>query len=251
MKKLITTDLGGHPVYFKDFEFIQEQIRELALSTLGDLDDTIVTILNGGSYQVSTDGYTIDVLTEGWAYHAGEFFYIPVHSVTGSGTDVAKWVIVETNDPRGLKTFQDTTVGQKNVYLVRTLQVAFVPSPASGVDFSLTEERIKSTEWQSATAQSPFFGTFQYRLDTLGRLELIGYVDIYDTITNEATLYVLPIGYRPSYIIPFKQPIINDEGLKQSSISIKSSGEIQILISGTVALSRVYLQHTFYLQYPL
>jgi len=248
MKKLITTDLGGHPVYFKDFEFVQEQIRELAKSTFGHLDPTIVNILNGGSYQVSTDGFTIDVLTEGWAYYQGEFFYIPVHSATGSGTDVAKWNIVESYDARGLKTFKDATVGDKNVYLVRQLQVSFVPPASGGADFSLTKEANKETPWQTATVQSPFTGTFQYRLNKDGNLQLKGTVINDNSFDYSLVLFVLPVGFRPSYTLPFRMPIATSANSQIIDISIQATGEIKIG-SGKQGciVGDAYLNHTFYM----
>lgn len=138
MKKLITTDLGGQPFYYKDFEFAQEQIRELAKANFGHLQSGIVNIVNGADYTISTDGYTVDITSEGWAWYNGEYYYIPTQSATGATPNLLKWVVEETFDPRGLKTFSETTVGEKEVYQVSTLKLAYLPSAVAAPLFSQT-----------------------------------------------------------------------------------------------------------------
>jgi len=211
MKELITTDLGGQPVYFKDFEFIQEQIRELAKTSMGLEDNSIVTLMNKATINVSTDGYTIEVVTEGWAWYNGEMFRVPVQSATGSSPNVAKWRIKEEWDSRGLKTFKDETVGAKNVYLVRTLELGYYSSGAEGVLFSTTKfphdyspwtKLALGTYWADFTTFTEYPG-FWYRKNAQGHLELM--VAIYNTQTlassNYSTIGVLPEGYRPKNII--------------------------------------------------
>ncbi len=211
MKKLITDDLGGHPVYFKDFEFIQEQIRELAKTSMGLENNSVVTLMNNATINVSTDGYTIEVVTEGWAWYNNEMFRVPVQEATGSSPNIAKWRIKEEWDSRGLKTFKDETVGDKNVYLVRTLELGYYASGAEGILFSTTKFPHDYTPWTQLTLGAYWanitiateYQGFWYRKNAQGHLELI--IAIYNTqgsaSSNYSNIGTLPEGYRPKNTI--------------------------------------------------
>ena len=250
MKKLITTDLGGQPVYFKDFEFIQEQIRELLGATYDKLDSTKVTVLNSATFDLSTDGYTLDVLTAGWAYYAGEYFYIPVHSATGSGTDVPKWNIVETYDSRGLKTFSDTGVGDKDVYLVRQLHVSYVPPASGGVLYSETEAIPMATDWVNIAAQSPWSsGSFYYRLNELGHLEIHGACTAtVSTAVDGVVIFVLPEGFRPSGEV-LKSAAVQYNTGRFAQITYATNGEVIFYSDDIADPILVGFQHTVFLNW--
>lgn len=164
MKKILTEVLGGQPVKFVDFEFIQEQIRELIASAFGNLDPLKITILSGFDYTLSTDGYTFEVIKEGFAYYNNEYYYIPTQAITGSSPNVLKWVVSTSYDSRGLKTFKDTAVGDKDVYEVKQLTLAYLPSSADEILFSetkratpvLKEDNIELISTQSSTLTADF-----------------------------------------------------------------------------------------------
>lgn len=198
MKKLITGDLGGHPVYFKDFEFIQEQIRELAKAAFGHCDPAIVTVLNGCEVTISTDGYTCG-LTEGWAVYDNEFFYIPAQTATGSNPEVIKWIVTESWDSRGLKTFSDPAVGNKDVYKIRQLYIDYVASGSPGILFSSTVFNNRSSFWTELTVNSPWIvdEPINYRLNERGKLEIKGFIH-YASGIGTAVIGVLPEGFRPT-----------------------------------------------------
>jgi hypothetical protein len=241
MKNLITTDLGGHPVYFKDFEFVQEQIRELVSASFGHLDSTIVTVLNGCEVTISTDGYTIEV-TEGWAYYDGEMFYIPAQSATGSSPNVAKWRISESWDSRGLKTFRSETVGDKNVYQVRQLQIGYYASASEGVLFSSTVLPTRETDWASISIQSPFSGTLRYRKNLFGHLEIQGVVD---NGSNNHLIGILPEGFRPSSTLRIGVPVLSGTGF--GHLEINASGEITYYSVAYIYPLSIYVNNTVFL----
>lgn len=232
MKKLITTDLGGQPVYFKDFEFIQEMIRELAKAALGHNDSTKVTVLNSFQYSLSTDGYTVNVTVAGWAYYQGEMFYVPIQSVTGSSPDVLKWVILESNDSRGLKTFKDETVGDKEVYKIRTLKLEYLPSTNTSPNFSNTVLPITTYPWTTATLNSGWESSpdnginrpgLKYRINSMGDLELIGAIRHTGLILGASIVAVLPEGFRPNKREYFKVGHIDYSPL---NCFVNTNGEI-------------------------
>ena len=249
MKKLLTTDLGGQPVYFKDFEFIQEQIRELTKATIGYLDTSKITILNGATFNLSTDGFTIDVLTEGWAYYQGEYFYIPVHSVTGSGTEVPKWNIVETYDSRGLKTFQDTSVGDKDVYLLRQLKISYVEPAVGGILFSETEYANMESSWTGITVQSPWAESesFNYRKNKTGQLELYGVVYGAGVIQP---IGILPSEHTPDYLQYHTITVYNSTlgAVEVKPFSLATNGELRYLGAATTDILYLYFNHVLNLK---
>lgn len=136
MKKLITDDLGGHPVYFKDFEFVQEQIRELAQATFGFLSDTIVTILSGCEVEVDSSGTA--TLSEGWVYYDGELFQVDAAEIYRESADyVLKWYIQTSYDSRGAKEFKDES--NHSVYAVRKMVLIYKAESVAGALFSESE----------------------------------------------------------------------------------------------------------------
>lgn len=240
MKKLITADLGGHPVYFKDFEFIQEQIRELALANFGGFDDTIITVLNSVVFDIATDGFTIEVTTAGWAYYNGEMFYVPLQSATGSAPNILKWTVNEANDPRGLKTFKEESVGDKNVYLVRTLLLGYYPAVAPGIDFDDTGIPPALTDWTEVIYQgawriptSPPADSdiaLKYRINGLGQLEIIGTVEANDD--PQGTMPATDIiGILEEWAFPAKerwfQITLNYNDKKSFACSLAPNGELR------------------------
>ena len=250
MKKLITTDLGGQPVYFKDFEFVQEMIRELAKSALGFNSDSIITILNGATYDLATDGYTIDILTEGWGWYNGEMFYIPVQSATGSNPNVLKWNITETNDPRGLKTFSDDTVGDKDVYLVRTLTLSYVPAAAGGVLFSATKQINFETNWSAVSPQAPWNGQFKYRINNAGDLEIAGTLTNAGAATVHAgVIYVFPEAYWPKIDLSLPVSTVSGTGIS-GELLLKTNGELIYYNQLYTTSVEIMFAHKFMLQAP-
>ncbi len=202
MKQLITTDLGGHPIKYKDFEFLQEQIRELVNATFGQLDWTKVTVLRGCTITVSSDGYTITV-TDGFAFYNGFYYHVPAHSITGTTPQVAKWIVAYSYDSRGLKTFKDTS--QKNVYKIDELKLAFVNSADTGVAIADTIMSTKKTDWVTVTNLPTGWNVHEpimYRLNSNGDLQIKG--KCYMDDSTESVGFVLPVGFRPqkNTIIP-------------------------------------------------
>jgi len=226
MKKLITTDLGGHPVYYTDFEFVQEMIRELVEGVYGYLDEAKVTILKGCELTISTDGYTISV-TEGYAFYDGEIFHISAHESTGETPEVAKWIVSEDYDSRGTKTFKNETV--KDVYLVRELVIDYLPAVSSGVLVSETEYINQSTDWADMSVQSPFHtltgaNKARYRINKSNQLEIKGMIYSDYPVSNGTVIGTLPEGYRPSILS--MHPVASS-GSRIGYIQIGTSGEIR------------------------
>lgn len=198
MKKLITTDLGGHPIKFSDFEFIQEQIRELAQAIFATLPNNTIVILQGAQATVSGDGYTIDI-TEGFGYYNGEYYYIPEHQATGSSPNVAKWRVNERWDARGSKKFRDI-VSNIDVYKIRELKVGFYAPAEEGVLFSTTWFNYQASEWATIALSGDWSGNLYYRINRQGKLELkANYLDnSNNTNHNGEILCTLPASFRPS-----------------------------------------------------
>lgn len=243
MKKFITSDLGGHPIYMEDLEFLQEQIRELAEAAFGYCDPAIVTVLNGCEVTVSGDGYTITV-TEGWAVYDNEFYYIPAQEATGSAGEVAKWRIAEAYDSRGLKTFADPAVGNKNTYLVRTLSLDFYPVISDGILFSDTVIYGSNLAWQEASVNSPYTGTFKYRVTREKKLEILGTIGLASSNFSTA-IFVFDEDYWP--LTEQALPVAITNMGAAAKITLKTNGEFTYTgYPGQIPYS-IYFSHTFIL----
>lgn len=180
MKKLITSDTDGHPIYFRDLEFIQEQIRELTKASFGHLGDNKIYVLTGCN--ISTDAAGTITVGEGMVYYNGETFIVEAHQAyPSSDTEKAVWQIEEANDPRGEKKFKNGITRQ--VYLVRKMRVQYMQSvTALPISETQTIEKQQRGEWQELTLQTGFESvpghkTLSIRKDILGNVHLIGRVD--------------------------------------------------------------------------
>ena len=246
MKKLITTNLGGHPIKFEDLEFLQEQIRELSIASFGFLDAAKVTLLKGIDLSVSTDGYTVTV-TEGYVWYDNEFFHVSAHEAQGSGSEVAKWVVVESWDSRGNKEFYEEGVGYVDVYKIRELKLDFVSTASPGVTLANTQSYLKQKEAWITPSLATFWNDglsypgsypFKYRKNELGQLEIVGaaYVD-----GNERVGFILPEGYRPNEDIIISVPVYLVQeyttGNSSALVIIKKNGEFYFNGTMTSAFS--------------
>jgi len=259
MKQLKTTDMGGHPIYYTDFEFIQEQIRELAEASFKHLVSTTnVLILNSVEWTISTDGYTIEITRAGWAFYNGEYFYVPLHAATGASPSVAKWQIVETYDPRGHKKFYETSVGYRDVYNVRTLQVAFLPVAISAPLFIDTELAhpppvIIETAWVIATLQSPYLTVgypfeMRYRKNQNGDLQLYGIATSSLSTLHNVVMFVLPLEFRPQIDVIFPITWADGTDVYDGHLAVKSNGEVMYRGVNHYAAPYIYVNHTIVLK---
>ncbi len=262
MKKLLTNELGGHPFYFKDLEFLQEQVRELTKANFGRNLDADVTILHGGKITVSTDGYTVSV-TAGYAYYNGQYYYIPAHESTGSSPDVAKWVVEQSYDPRGLKKFFEPSVGYKDVYLVETLMVAFLPTSVAGVPISDTKFLDNSTPWEKMTPEGswinppapappfPLFDGIYVRRNYEGNLEFKGSFHFPVGATWHGLLFILPDNlktHKGGYGNVNAFPFLSTGDLGGFTFHNTDNGEVVLVVQDAMKpiISAVYLNYTLF-----
>ena len=121
MKKLITEGLGGHPVKYKDFEFIQEMIREVVKSFSMMAPSNNVVVMSG--CKVTTDGSVLN-MGKGAVIYDNELFMVSAQSIEKQDPEhVAQWFIKETNDARGEKTFKSGLT--KQVFLIREFEIRY------------------------------------------------------------------------------------------------------------------------------
>lgn len=139
MKKIITDGLGGHPVKFLDFEFVQEQIREIITAEFGSFPSNKVVVVSGCS--ITTDESDTSI-TAGYVVYGGELYAVAAKSIQKTSLEQqAKWRIVTNTDTRGNKTFADGS--QKSVYVNKQMEIFYVFHYEDGIPVSETESRDK------------------------------------------------------------------------------------------------------------
>lgn len=131
MNKLITTELGGHPLTLNDLAFIQDTYSEAITGVLLGLSEPTNRgyILSGCelTFNAGTNSWWI---SQGYAviklYITAEIFYVPEHNtgLTTLGSD-PYWAVMETNAPPSPVTYKNLNV--KNVHKQRRLTVSVTP----------------------------------------------------------------------------------------------------------------------------
>jgi hypothetical protein len=151
MNELKTTGLGGFPLVLDDIRFQYAAIKEalkgivstFSLQSMDGLSAPRAVILWGCG--VTVDAVSVSPLVkytvaEGFISLGGEVFYVPTMSINVNSTDTVYFVITESYDATGSKTFADASV--QDTYLVRRATIsasyagsAYYAAITSTVDF--------------------------------------------------------------------------------------------------------------------
>jgi len=135
MNKLKTTDVGGFPVFLEDLRFLQDsQLEALkgVISPFG-IAETDAIILSG--IVRSIVGSDVEY-TEGYVAYGGEVFHFPAQTYPiPSGGEEEYFLIDVTNDPDGLKVFENA-VEYDTYELRKGKMVKSVTLPSGGIILS-------------------------------------------------------------------------------------------------------------------
>jgi len=130
MDKIKADDTGGFPLVLDDLDFLQKAFFG-AFKGIGSMAGKELTAAQGfiisGCERTVPGGVTN--IAAGFIYLQGEVYQVDAHTFTEVPTNTEHWVVLETNDPNGLKIFQDTT--SKQTYKVRKAQVITLLTPPS------------------------------------------------------------------------------------------------------------------------
>lgn len=123
MNKLITTHIGGFPLFTDDFKFTDKAYRDAFVALVSHLDYT--TILSG--CQRTQNGLNVSV-TEGYIALSGEILHLPHQSYTLQNANDFEYFALDVSfDANGLKEFENNI--QYNTYQVRKAKVVISGSP--------------------------------------------------------------------------------------------------------------------------
>lgn len=109
------------------------------------------------------------------------------------------------------------------------------PAAASGLDLGTLLEG-RAGDWQTATAVSPWSGTFSYRRDALGDVELKGSVAC---SSGAGTIYQLPAGYRPGGGSGPTAHLPAVLGTGAATVTVAGDGTVACASSGTLYLDGI------------
>lgn len=123
MNKLITTHIGGFPLFTDDFKFTDKAYRDAFVALVSHLDYT--TILSG--CQRTQNGLNVSI-TEGYVALSGEILHLPHQSYTLQNVSDFEYFALDVSfDANGLKHFKNNV--QHNTYQVRKAKVVISSSP--------------------------------------------------------------------------------------------------------------------------
>ena len=128
MDKIKVDDTGGFPLVLDDLDFLQKAFFG-AFQGIGSMAGKELTAAQGfiisGCERTVPGGVTN--IAAGFIYLQGEVYQVDAHTFTEVPANTEHWVVLETNDPNGLKIFQDTT--SKQTYKVRKAEVITLLTP--------------------------------------------------------------------------------------------------------------------------
>lgn len=150
MNELKTTGLGGFPLVLDDIRFQYAAIKEalkgivstFSLQNVDSLSAPKAVILWGCG--VTVDAVSVSplvkyIVAEGFISLGGEVFYVPATSININNTDTVYFVISESYDATGSKTFADSSV--QDTYLIRraTISASYAGSASYAMVSSMVD----------------------------------------------------------------------------------------------------------------
>lgn len=219
MNRLVTTDLGGFPLFLNDARFLDEAIREvLSAGTLAWGDPAGFYIISGCEKTdiIGPGGIPQYQIAAGYVALGGEVFRVNAHVLTallpGAGTEY-HWVVTESYASDGDKIFKDGSAHQ--THLQRRAKVVLAAPPAGdylpmegvrletlitrrALDLGGTEENpwLNPTLGTGWAFPPPGRQPMQLRLRRDGRLELRGTARQLGSDTLITTLPAAPASAR-------------------------------------------------------
>lgn len=251
MKRLITTETGGHPLNLDDIGFIQDGIKEqLANLSLAFGGSTVLL------YGQETDGIN---KTAGAIFYNDEIYSVPLTPTAQTGGSNTLR-IVTNYDPLSPVTYKDTSI--KNVHEVKSMEW----NTTGGVDTGITFAAIDSLRVSNVLLDSVFDEKRWSNLTANVNFVLVQNVDLIkqgNTIkmrgrirtTNTSTGLNFASGI-PASMIPTVNRIVPAMLLKTAStgkvetvhVTVKTDGTIAFdeTLYGAASLDEIILDNSYY-----
>lgn len=252
MKKITTTETGGHPLTLDDIGFLQDAQAEIISAICEGIsgnNSTTPIIFKGA--EITPNGSNFDI-SEGWIEVLGEVFYVPnqFNIPLPSGLSAAKLYFVEVNISPSPVVYADSSV--KNVHKRRQMQLTDGATSTGGVLTvgynylvryeRLLASRLKQEDWREVglSGNGSYNGSWSgnssynnekvfFRKDISNKYEIKGAASIGAWASSDVVL-TLPSEARPSkkrgFAVPYN--LGDSSGLMEgwAWITILPNGEV-------------------------
>jgi hypothetical protein len=247
MKRLKTTETGGHPFTLDDLGFIQDASADALKQLLTAFNDANDTVILSGCVVSYTSSNTIINITAGFISYKGEVCPVDAGSFTVAGT-IPGFKPLAISIPPSAVVYENLI--SKDVHTLKGCLFVDITSEAESVALSLVkrieeviQKKIEAVgEWRTVplngsseadkytanyTQPSSIYTFAKYRKHG-NKVEFYGAFQ-FSTMVEASTVWTLPVGSRPLKLEVRAAPVtLAGGGAKMIYISIQTTGEVSL-----------------------